>query len=41
LKRPGYRISKKRHPNKIGKNHRITKEESIIFFQQKFGVEAV
>jgi large subunit ribosomal protein L5 len=41
LKRPGYRISKKRHPDKIGKKHRITKEESINFFQQNFGVEAI
>jgi len=41
LKRTGYRISKKRHPDKIGKNHRITKEESINFFQQNFGVEAI
>ena len=41
LKRPGYRISKKRHPDKIGKKHRITKEESINFFQQNFGVEPI
>jgi large subunit ribosomal protein L5 len=41
LKRPGYRISKKRHPDKIGKNHRITKEDSINFFHKNFGVEAI
>ena len=40
LKRPGYRISKKRNPDKIGKKHKITKEESIDFFQKIFGVEA-
>jgi large subunit ribosomal protein L5 len=40
LKRPGYRISKKRNPDKIGKNHKITKEESVDFFQKNFGVDA-
>jgi large subunit ribosomal protein L5 len=39
LTRPGYRISKKRNPKKIGKNHRITKQESIEFFKTRFGVE--
>ena len=40
LKRPGYRISKKRNPDKIGKNHKITQEESVDFFQKNFGVDA-
>ena len=39
LTRPGYRISKKRNPSKIGKNHKITKDESIEFFKTQFGVE--
>ena len=39
LTRPGYRISKKRNPKRIGKGHRISKDESIDFFKQKFGVE--
>jgi large subunit ribosomal protein L5 len=39
LTRPGYRISKKRNPKKIGKNHRITKEESAEFFKSNFGVD--
>jgi large subunit ribosomal protein L5 len=39
LTRPGYRISKRRNPNKIGKNHKITKDESIEFFKAQFGVE--
>lgn len=39
LTRPGYRISKKRNPKKIGKSHRISKDESINFFKEKFGVE--
>ena len=41
LKRPGYRISKKRNPNKIGKNHKITPEESVSFFQKNFGVDVI
>jgi large subunit ribosomal protein L5 len=39
LTRPGYRISKRRNPSKIGKNHKITKDESIEFFKTKYGVE--
>ena len=39
LMRPGYRISKRRNPSKIGKNHKITKDESIEFFKAQFGVE--
>jgi len=41
LKRPGYRISRKKNPDKIGKTHRITKEESIDYFKTKFGVEVI
>jgi len=40
LNRPGYRIAKKsRKSAKIGKMHRINKEEAIEFFKQKYGVE--
>jgi len=39
LTRPGYRVSKRRNPSKIGKNHKITKDESIEFFKAQFGVE--
>jgi large subunit ribosomal protein L5 len=39
LTRPGYRISKKRNPKKIGKNHRITRYESAEFFKSNFGVD--
>ncbi len=39
LTRPGYRISKRRNPSRIGKNHKITKDESIEFFKTKYGVE--
>jgi large subunit ribosomal protein L5 len=38
LVRPGYRISKRRNKGKVGKNHRITKDESIAFFQKEHGV---
>ncbi|MGE0242754.1 MAG: 50S ribosomal protein L5 [Nitrososphaeraceae archaeon] len=41
LKRPGYRISRKKNPDKIGKAHRITQEESIDYFQTNFGVEVI
>jgi large subunit ribosomal protein L5 len=41
LVRPGYRISRKsRKSAKIGKAHRITKEDAIAFFKQEFGAEA-
>ena len=40
LVRPGYRIARKsRKSGKIGKNHRITKEEAIEFFKHEFGAE--
>jgi len=40
LNRPGYRISRKSRKNaKIGKHHRINREESIEFFQQEFGAK--
>jgi large subunit ribosomal protein L5 len=38
LTRPGYRISKKRNPSKIGRKHKITKEDAINFFKKSFGV---
>ena len=40
LTRPGYRIAKKsRRSAKIGKRHRINKEEAVEFFKQEYGVE--
>src|SRR5215210_5208193 len=41
LMRPGYRIAKKRHSQKIGKAHRITRDEAMKFLQQQYGVEIV
>ena len=39
LNRPGYRIAKKsRKSAKIGKMHRINREEAIEFFRQEYGV---
>lgn len=40
LNRPGYRIAKKsRKSAKIGKTHRINKEDAVEFFKQEYGVE--
>ena len=42
LERPGYRISRRTSiPSRIGKKHRITKEEAIIFLRDKLQVEIV
>ena len=40
LERPGYRVKRRRYLNrKIGKKHKITKEEAAKFFEEKFGVK--
>jgi large subunit ribosomal protein L5 len=40
LERPGYRIKRRRiRPARIGKKHRISKEEAIKFISGKFGVQ--
>lgn len=40
LVRPGYRIARKsRKRARIGKSHRITKEDAIAFLKENFGVE--
>ena len=39
LVRPGYRIAKKRDKSKIGKGHRITKQQAIECFKEQYGVE--
>jgi large subunit ribosomal protein L5 len=40
LNRPGYRIAKKsRKSAKIGKTHRINREEAVEFFKQEYGAE--
>lgn len=40
LARPGYRIIKKSNPKKLGKNHRISKDEAIEYFKN-LGAEIV
>jgi len=40
LERPGFRIKRRRiRPSRIGKSHRISKEEAIKFVTQKFGIQ--
>jgi large subunit ribosomal protein L5 len=42
LERAGYRVSRRnRSPGKIGKKHRVSREEAEDFFKQNFGVEIV
>jgi large subunit ribosomal protein L5 len=40
LVRPGYRIARKsRKRAKIGKSHRITKEDAVAYFREQYGAE--
>ena len=39
LERPGYRIKRKKLSKKIGKKHRITKDDAMAFMKEKFGVK--
>ena len=41
LKRPGYRVSRKANPGKIGANHAIKSEEAMSFMAEKFSVKVV
>ena len=42
LARPGFSIKlRSKHKARIGKNHRITKDDSIKFYTEKFGVQIV
>jgi large subunit ribosomal protein L5 len=41
LVRPGYRVTRKRNKSRVGKNHRITREDAISFLKRTFGVEIV
>ena len=42
LSRPGFNIKlRSKHKARIGKNHRITKDDSIKFYTEKFGVQIV
>ena len=40
LSRPGYRIKERRKlKRKVGKKHKITQEDSISFFKEKFNIQ--
>jgi len=40
LERPGYRIKRRRiRPARIGKAHRVTRDEAIKFVTEKFGIQ--
>ena len=42
LSRPGFSIKlRSKHKARVGKNHRITKDDSIKFYTEKFGVRVV
>ena len=42
LERAGFRVSKRnRSPGKIGKKHRVGRNEAVEYFKQNFGVEVV
>lgn len=42
IERPGYRVMRRRRrKSKIGKNHRVTREEAIKFVQEFLGVKVV
>ncbi|MFQ5883551.1 MAG: 50S ribosomal protein L5, partial [Thermoplasmata archaeon] len=42
LKRPGYRVTKRRRrTSKLPKKHRVTQQEGIQFMQDRFGVEVI
>ncbi|RLF08810.1 MAG: 50S ribosomal protein L5, partial [Thermoprotei archaeon] len=40
LERPGYRVTRRRRKRaKIGKDHRVSREEAIEFISKVFGVK--
>lgn len=40
LERPGFRVKRRRiRPARIGKSHRVTREDAIKFLTEKFGVQ--
>jgi len=42
VERPGYRVARRRRKrSKVGKGHRVTREESIRFVQEVLGVKVV
>ncbi|MHB1909524.1 MAG: 50S ribosomal protein L5 [Nitrososphaerales archaeon] len=42
LERAGFRVARRnRARSKVGKSHRVNREESIAFFKREFGIEVV
>ena len=41
LERPGFRIKKRKISKPIGKNHRISKEDSINYIKKNFEIEVI
>lgn len=42
VERPGYRIKRRRFlRKKVGRKHRLTKDESVFFFQQLFNIKLI
>jgi large subunit ribosomal protein L5 len=41
LERPGFRIKKRKISRPVGRTHRISKEESMAFIKEKFGIEVM
>nr|AJS13094.1 50S ribosomal protein L5, large subunit ribosomal protein L5 [uncultured archaeon] len=40
VERPGYQIDKKKHARgKVGKQHRVTSEESMAYIKNEYGIE--
>jgi len=40
LERPGYRVKRRRiRPSRIGKSHRVGREDAVKFVSEKFGVQ--
>ncbi len=41
LERPGFRVKRKKLYSRIGKTHRISREDAIGFIKKEFGVEVI
>ncbi|MBL7206569.1 MAG: 50S ribosomal protein L5 [Candidatus Aenigmarchaeota archaeon] len=39
LERPGFRIKRRKNPDKIGKSHMIAKEDAMKFIKKEFGTK--
>ncbi|RLI06761.1 50S ribosomal protein L5, partial [Candidatus Bathyarchaeota archaeon] len=40
IERPGYRVARRRRAkSKIGRRHRVSREEAVEFIRSRFGVE--